>query len=75
MSFFDKTPVMQLCRDVANGLKHYRLSLDRRPVPMNPGWSTTESRMTMIPPEPTRWFARMLEESATGICQEPSGPS
>lgn len=54
--FFDREPAMRLCRDVANGLKHYRLDPDREPAPANPGWSTTESRMTVMPPEPARWF-------------------
>jgi hypothetical protein len=54
--FFDTTPCMQLCRDVCNGLKHYRLDTWRQPAPENPHWSTTASVMTEMPPEPTHWY-------------------
>lgn len=37
--FIDQSEAMQLCRDVANGIKHYRLD-PRRPTTTNANWTT-----------------------------------
>jgi hypothetical protein len=56
--FFDDNPAMQLCRDVATGLKHYRLDVSGKygSVPVHQNWMTTADPMTLLPPEPTRWY-------------------
>jgi hypothetical protein len=38
-AFIDQSEPMRLCRDVCNGLKHYRLDPGRRSE--NPNWTTT----------------------------------
>lgn len=55
--YIQRSEALSTCRDICNGLKHYRLDPSRAPknLTIGGGWSTTTSTLTDSG-EPARWW-------------------